>query len=279
MRKFIIFILLLGFHNLVFAETVTLKSGKIIEGKILEKNDQYIKIDVAGSPIYYERKYISSIDESDASVLKDAKFYFKEALRLASESKLNEAESALKKGLEINSSDYNLQELSRMINNLKAGSINEKYAHYLFSGSHYLINNRYDEAIKEFQAGLSINPNDPDLYYYLGIAYFSLDKHQEAIDYFKKVLTIQPNNDEVYYYVGISQYFLGQYQEAISNLEKSVELNPNDAESYSILGMSNYALGRLSEAKEALVKARDLFKNKGDYLKSADIDDFLNKIS
>lgn len=274
--------------SLIFAnaETVTLKSGKIIEGKILEKNDQYIKIDIAGSPVYYERKYIASIEEGPAvsllpqeSALKDGKFYFKEALRLASESKISEAESELKKGLEINPSDHNLTELANMINNLKTGKVNERYARYVFNGSYYLINNKYEEAIKEFQEGLKINPADPDVHYYLGVANFSLDNYQEAIDYFKKVSILQPDNGEVHYYVGLSHYFLGQYQEAISNLEKSVELDPNDAEAYSILGMSNYALGRLSETKQALIKAKDLFKNKGDLLKSAEIEEFLKKIS
>jgi len=49
--------------DLLFADTLILKSGKVIECKILEKNQDYIKIEYAGGPIYYERKYIKQANE------------------------------------------------------------------------------------------------------------------------------------------------------------------------------------------------------------------------
>ncbi len=53
----------LSFCTFCFAETIILKSGQQIEGKILEKTDKYIKIDFQGVPITYYLDEITSIDE------------------------------------------------------------------------------------------------------------------------------------------------------------------------------------------------------------------------
>lgn len=45
-----------------FAETIVLKSGKTIEGKLIEKTDKYIKIDFQGVPLTYFFDEIESID-------------------------------------------------------------------------------------------------------------------------------------------------------------------------------------------------------------------------
>lgn len=55
-------IILFLFPILVSAETITLKSGKTVEGKLIEKTDKYIKIDFQGIPLTYYLDEIESID-------------------------------------------------------------------------------------------------------------------------------------------------------------------------------------------------------------------------
>lgn len=55
----------LCFSTFVFAETVILKSGKTIEGKIIERTDDYVKIDFMGVILTYfldEVQDIKSVD-------------------------------------------------------------------------------------------------------------------------------------------------------------------------------------------------------------------------
>lgn len=60
----IIFFSLIGF---VFADTIKLKSNKIIEGNIIERTDKYIKVDVGiGVPITYFLDDIESIGGKEA---------------------------------------------------------------------------------------------------------------------------------------------------------------------------------------------------------------------
>jgi hypothetical protein len=63
------FVFLLVFTESLWAQIVTLKSGKILEGKILEQTDDYIKIDVdIGIPLTYFYDQIESIRFDDGSV-------------------------------------------------------------------------------------------------------------------------------------------------------------------------------------------------------------------
>lgn len=57
-----IIILVLFLSSSIFAETIVLKSGKTIEGKIVEKTDKYIKVDFEGVPLTYFIEDIESIN-------------------------------------------------------------------------------------------------------------------------------------------------------------------------------------------------------------------------
>lgn len=55
-------LLFIGFFGSCFAETLLLKSGQKIEGKILEKTDEYVRINFAGVALTYFLNEIVSID-------------------------------------------------------------------------------------------------------------------------------------------------------------------------------------------------------------------------
>lgn len=63
-RKLAILILIISLFLpvLVFAETIVLKSGRTVEGKLIEKTDKYIKIDFQGVPLTYFFDEVESID-------------------------------------------------------------------------------------------------------------------------------------------------------------------------------------------------------------------------
>lgn len=68
----ILIFILLFISSLTFAETITLKSGKTIEGKIVEKTDKYIKVDIGvGMPITYFLDEIENIGGAN-SILSSA---------------------------------------------------------------------------------------------------------------------------------------------------------------------------------------------------------------
>ena len=56
----------LCFSRSAFAESIILKSGKKLEGKIIKKTDKYIQIDSPGVPLTYFFNEIESIDGQEA---------------------------------------------------------------------------------------------------------------------------------------------------------------------------------------------------------------------
>jgi len=62
MKKIFIFIICLLLPVTLHGETIILKSGQKIEGKIIERTDEKVKVDIYGIPITYYYENIESID-------------------------------------------------------------------------------------------------------------------------------------------------------------------------------------------------------------------------
>ncbi len=74
-KKFIGFLWLLlslSFAFPAFAETIKLKNGDTIEGKMVEKTDKYIKVESAGAALTYYLDEIESINNDQSSKVVDA---------------------------------------------------------------------------------------------------------------------------------------------------------------------------------------------------------------
>ena len=57
------------FQGSIFSEIITLKSGQIVEGRIIEETDKYIKIDFMGTPLTYSKEAIKNIDRSKEEIV------------------------------------------------------------------------------------------------------------------------------------------------------------------------------------------------------------------
>ncbi|MDP1853189.1 MAG: TraB/GumN family protein [Candidatus Omnitrophota bacterium] len=71
-----VFLSLAYFPSSVFGETVILKSGKRVEGKILEKTDKYVKVDFRGVILTWRHDEIEHIEPEDNAILPKMRFGF-----------------------------------------------------------------------------------------------------------------------------------------------------------------------------------------------------------
>ncbi len=77
----------------------------------------------------------------------------------------------------------------------KQQSEQDKQKDELFeTGKFYLINNRYDEALKIFQQLLSIDNNDPEIYYHIGLIKEAKNEIAEAKQMFLETIKRNPKH-------------------------------------------------------------------------------------
>ncbi len=89
---------------------------------------------------------------------------------------------------------------------------------------------KVEEAIKNFQKAIEINPKYALAYQNLGHALHNQGKVEEAIKNFQKAIEINPEDDWAYYSWGHALRQQGKLEEAIKNYQKAIEINPKLAD-------------------------------------------------
>ncbi|MDD5128617.1 MAG: tetratricopeptide repeat protein [Candidatus Omnitrophica bacterium] len=226
---------LVSFYITAQADTIYLKSGKVLEACILEENTDYIKIDFNGNPLYYQKKYIAKIEKSILAENADSgtekqnagllvNDYFKKGLEAAAEGDFTRARQEFNSGILKSEDDHNIPAALSLLDDLDSGKISRTYALDLFNGLFSMLCNDYKQAISYFKLVLEIDPVNIDALYNLGVCYYSLDNFHRAIDVFESILNIRPDDPEVYGLLGNAYYLTGDFQSAKKSFVLAREL-------------------------------------------------------
>jgi tetratricopeptide (TPR) repeat protein len=156
-------------------------------------------------------------------------------------------------------------------------------AHFIL-GEIYLAQQKYADALPEFNITLEVNPNnseafrgkifsiyfsgkekeafeivesaiskDPQksIYYYIkGVMNNNKGKYSRALENFDKALTLNPGTNEFNIYLnrGISYLELEENESALKDISKAIELGPNNASAYHSRGRVYYSTKQYAEA-------------------------------
>jgi len=90
-----------------------------------------------------------------------------------------------------------------------------------------------------------IRAND---YGMLGNAYFAKGMHRECIASFTKSLTVNPNNADAHYNIGLSFIKIGKPDDAIYHFNEALKINPKDAGIQNAIGILYAQKGNLKDA-------------------------------
>ena len=114
---------------------------------------------------------------------------------------------------------------------LACGSQNEAEEH--FSAGVQLQNqDRWEEAIAEYDEAIRLDPQNTDAYSNRGFAYFKLDQFEQAIQDYGEAIRLDPRNPMIYANRGVMYGFVDKNDEAIVDFEKVISLtdSPEQAE-------------------------------------------------
>ncbi len=94
---------------------------------------------------------------------------------------------------------------------------NRAQAYYKFS--------KYDLAHKDFTKALSLSPEDPVVYYSMGLCLFAMKRYKKAIDMLKTSLkkeqeTFSEMKANIFYHIGIAYCRRGKFEKAIYPLSQ-----------------------------------------------------------
>lgn len=117
---------------------------------------------------------------------------------------------------------------------------------------------KYEEAIKEFQKAIQLDPANSDAHRELALVYENLGKSEEAEKAYKKAIELKPDYWAGYNHLAIFYYFTAQYFEAEKMWRKVIELTPDNVRGYYNLGALYSKIGRDDLAIEVLKKSLEI---------------------
>ncbi|HJT85719.1 MAG TPA: tetratricopeptide repeat protein [Nitrososphaeraceae archaeon] len=125
---------------------------------------------------------------------------------------------------------------------------------------------RYDEAIQNYDKVLRIDPTNTDALNKKGFALYLLDRYDEALQNYDKALQIDPNNTLALSNKGDVLYDLDRYDEALQNYDKALQIEPNNTYALNSKGDVLYDFDRYDEALQNYDKALQIDPNNTDAL-------------
>jgi tetratricopeptide (TPR) repeat protein len=146
--------------------------------------------------------------------------------------------------------------------------------------------NRPNEAIPLFREALSMEPENPLLWFNLGIAQQHTGGYEEAIDSFYRAIVIDDGFADAWVSMGLIYYELNEYELAEECYHAALMRTGDDPKTWNNLGVLYFNGGNLEEARlsfeeavslsphypDALFNLRDVCRELGDYRAAAEFE-------
>ncbi len=115
-------------------------------------------------------------------------------------------------------------------------------------GSLYLTQDQVDTGIQALEKAISLDQDNPGVYFSLGSAYFRQENYPKAEKALKAGLEIKPDVSEALFDLGNTYYRMGAFKEAISQYQKAVKLDQKFWPAINNIGLVQYEIGKVKDA-------------------------------
>jgi tetratricopeptide (TPR) repeat protein len=114
---------------------------------------------------------------------------------------------------------------------------------------------RPDEAVLSFQHALKFNPRHLEAAHLCAQLLFDLKRYDEAVAYFSQCDEIEPNRAAFYQMRGLCHARAMRFDEALVDYRRALELDPGHAETHNNVGIVHLRFDRFNEASACFDRA------------------------
>ena len=133
---------------------------------------------------------------------------------------------------------------------------------YGYLGQLYYSQKKFVKAIEQFQQILKLDPKNVEVMFTLGMLHLDNHDRTQAVDYFKQAITADPNHEGSLNSLGYMYAEDGtNLDEAMTLIKKAIQINPSNGAYLDSLGWVYFKKNMYKEALEFLLKANDLNKD------------------
>jgi len=125
-------------------------------------------------------------------------------------------------------------------------------------GVAYEKNKDFEAAIQAYKRVIKIKSDHAKAHYRTGILYLAKQEYKTAVEPLKKALKIEPDSPEINFRLGVAHDRLQEHEKAISFFSRAVEINPDFLKVYKNMALSYDSMGKHKEALECLKRALEL---------------------
>jgi tetratricopeptide (TPR) repeat protein len=119
-------------------------------------------------------------------------------------------------------------------------------------------------AVNLMNEALKKEPNEPELYLFLGALYEEMEAYDKAVHTLKKGLDFQPDHIRLHFRLGVVYDKSGDKEACIHEMRTIVDTDPTHAEALNYLGYTYAELGtNLDEAEDLIKRAMEHKPNDG----------------
>ncbi|MGB8086175.1 MAG: tetratricopeptide repeat protein, partial [Nitrososphaeraceae archaeon] len=125
-------------------------------------------------------------------------------------------------------------------------------------GISHMSDDKMEDAIRDFDLALRLDPGYVDAWIKKGYAHFHLDEFTVAISCYEKALEIDINNAEAWNLKGLAFYKLKNYEKAIQACENAIDFDPNDGMAWYNLACYLVLSENVGDGLEALKRSIEI---------------------
>ena len=130
-------------------------------------------------------------------------------------------------------------------------------------GRVYLKLGNYSEALAYFNRAIMINPEESDVYYYLGVYHDKIGDYKTSKYYYEKAISIQYNDSEYHLNLAVACFRTNDFNRALEESEISISLDDSslNANAFSNKAYILYTINNYKESLETYLKAINMLPN------------------